>query len=73
MARAKIDGLKSKLEASKAAALHQKEKLARMREKYHALLELYNEAVEDAKEASDSSDSSSSSSSSDEDDNCTIM
>ena len=28
--RAKIDALKSKLEASKAAALHQKEKLARI-------------------------------------------
>ena len=48
---------------------HQREKARKLREKYQALLALYNELVEEAKEGSDSS------SSSDEDDEeeCSIM
>merc|ERR1712000_627377 len=54
----------------KDANLHQREKLHRLREKYAALLDLYNELAEEAK---DRSDSSSSSDDSDDDDNCSIM
>ena len=48
---------------------HQREKARKLREKYQALLALYNDLVEEAKEGSDSS------SSSDEDDGeeCSIM
>ena len=48
---------------------HQREKAHKLREKYQALLTLYNDLVEEAKEGSDSS------SSSDEDDGeeCSIM
>ena len=49
---------------------HQREKLHRLREKYHALLGLYNDAVEDARDASDSS---SSDESDDDDGKCSLM
>merc|ERR1712088_341763 len=48
---------------------HQREKLHRLREKYAALLDMYNELAEEAKDRSDSS----SSSDGDGDDNCSIM
>merc|ERR1712037_210354 len=62
LARSKIDGLKS-------SSSHQREKLHRLREKYAALLDLYNDLAEEAHDRSDSSSSSSSS----DDENCSIM
>ena len=53
----------------KEANEHQREKLSRLREKYKALLVLYNEKTEEGKDSSDSS-------SSDEDDDdgtCSLM
>jgi len=62
LARSKIDALKS-------SNSHQREKLHRLREKYAALLDLYNDLAEEAHDRSDSSSSSSSS----DDENCSIM
>jgi hypothetical protein len=57
------------MQAMKEANLHQREKLHRLREKYEALLGLYNDLAEDARDRSDSS-----SSSEDEDDGkCSLM
>merc|ERR1719481_373001 len=53
----------------KDANLHQREKLHRLREKYMALLDMYNSLAEEAKERSDSS----SSSDDEEDGNCSLM
>merc|ERR1712126_562760 len=60
---------RSKMAALKEINSHQRDKLSRLREKYAALLDMYNELAEEAKERSDSS----SSSSSDDDDNCSLM
>merc|ERR1711879_480471 len=65
----KKEQARGRMAALKESNAHQREKLHRLREKYEALLNLYNEAVEDAKERSDSSSSSSSS----DDDDCSIM
>merc|ERR1712037_1030537 len=62
LARSKIDALKS-------SNSHRREKLHRLREKYTALLDLYNDLAEEAHDRSDSSSSSSSS----DDENCSIM
>jgi len=59
---------RNKVAALKESNAHQREKLHRLREKYAALLDLYNGLAEEAHERSDSSSSSSSS-----DDDCSIM
>merc|ERR1712183_243337 len=61
--------VRAKVAALKEMNQHQREKAHKLREKYQALLTLYNDLVEEAKEGSDSS------SSSDEDDEeeCSIM
>jgi len=59
---------RSRLQALKAANVQQREKVHRLRMKYEALLDLYNDLAEEAKDRSDSS-----SSSDDEDGNCSIM
>ena len=46
------------MQAMKEANMHQREKLHRLREKYEALLGLYNDLAEDARDRSDSSSSS---------------
>jgi len=61
---------KAKIAYLRDSCIHQKEKLTRLRGKYAALLAMYNELAEEAK---DRSDSSSSSDDSDGDDNCTLM
>merc|ERR1712226_213728 len=59
---------RSKIEAAVQAKDRQREKLHRLREKYAALVELYNSRCEEARERSDSS------SSDDEDDGkCSLM
>merc|ERR1712215_249800 len=61
--------VRGKIQALKDANLHQREKLHRLREKYMALLDMYNALADEAKDRSDSS-----SSSEDEDDgNCSLM
>ena len=53
----------------KEANMHQREKLHRLREKYHALLGLYNDLAEEARDGSDSS----SSEEEDDDGKCSLM
>ena len=57
------------MQALKDANLHQREKLHRSREKYPALLGLYNHLAEEARDGSDSS----SSDEDEDDDKCTLM
>merc|ERR1712098_885426 len=64
------DRMRAKMQIMKDANLHQREKLHRLREKYMALLDMYNSLAEEAKERSDSS---SSSDDEDDDENCSIM
>merc|ERR1711887_153800 len=52
------DRMRAKMQVMKDANLHQREKLHRLREKYAALLDLYNELADEVKERSDSSSSS---------------
>jgi len=61
--------VRAKVAALKSSNSHQREKLHRLREKYAALLDLYNDLAEEAHDRSDSSSSSSSS----DDENCSIM
>merc|ERR1711872_1169252 len=65
----KEEQARSRLQALKAANVQQREKVHRLRMKYEALLDLYNDLADEAKDRSDSS----SSSSDDEDENCSIM
>ena len=62
--------IRARLSTLKEANTHQREKLSRLREKYKALLVMYNEKTEEGKE---SSDSSSSSEDEDDDGNCSLM
>ena len=57
------------MQALKDLNLHQREKAHRLREKYQALLGLYNDLAEEVKDGSDSS----SSSDDDDDGTCTLM
>ena len=52
------DQVRGKMQAMKEDNVHQREKLHRLREKYEALLGLYNDLAEDARDRSDSSSSS---------------
>merc|ERR1712203_254469 len=61
--------VRNKIEILRGSAAHQREKLHRLREKYAALMEAYNELAEDARDRSDSS----SSDDDDDDDTCTLM
>merc|ERR1712129_322150 len=63
------DKVRAKVQALKDLNLHQREKAHRLREKYQALLGLYNDLAEEVKDGSDSS----SSSDDDDDGTCTLM
>merc|ERR1711935_585170 len=65
------DRMRARMELMKTANLHQREKLHRLRGKYLALMEKYNELAEEAKDRSDSS--SSDEDEADDDENCSIM
>ena len=75
---AELDEKREKAQARSAAlrdaTRKQKEKVIGLKERYAALLEMYNELAEQHEsDRKDKSDSSSSSSSSDDDDTCSLM